>query len=242
MGRAADTWVIGSGGKTSLLQDLARQLTAAGDRCVLGTTTHLWATDGALVEPHGHRLAAAVAANDRWPLTVAAARQGAKLRGHAPDTLLSLLPHCDHLLVEADGARGLPLKAHAAHEPVLPAQPSRVILVLGVSALGRPLDERTVHRPQRFVELTGVPHGTLLLPEHLARILACPGGWLARLPAGPPPDLVLNQIDAVRPQRLASLRTALEPLERAGLLGSVSTRGRGCAPTVPPPPRPDPRG
>lgn len=43
----------------------------------------------------------------------------------------------DYTLVEADGSKGLPLKAHAPHEPVIPPQSNQTILVLGAEGLGR---------------------------------------------------------------------------------------------------------
>ncbi|MFR0769188.1 MAG: selenium cofactor biosynthesis protein YqeC [Dysosmobacter sp.] len=44
------------------------------------------------------------------------------------ETLATL---ADYVLVEADGSRQLPLKAHDAHEPVIPAVSRQVICVVG---------------------------------------------------------------------------------------------------------------
>ncbi len=77
----------------------------------------------------------------------------------------------DYVLVEADGARGLPLKAHAEGEPVIPACARRVVCVAGVDGVGVPV-EQACHRPQRFAQLTGVSVHDAVTPEALAAALA----------------------------------------------------------------------
>ena len=59
----------------------------------------------------------------------------------------------DYVLVEADGSAGKPLKAHAAHEPVIPDNAAQVICVAGASGLNRPISE-AVHRPEIFFQMT----------------------------------------------------------------------------------------
>ena len=43
----------------------------------------------------------------------------------------------DYVLVEADGAKRFPLKAPAAHEPVIPDETRLVIAVAGLSGVGK---------------------------------------------------------------------------------------------------------
>ena len=60
----------------------------------------------------------------------------------------------DYVLVEADGSKHLPLKAHLSHEPVIPAGCANVICVVGADCFHKPAVE-VCHRPERFTELTG---------------------------------------------------------------------------------------
>ena len=53
------------------------------------------------------------------------------------------------LLVEADGSRRLPLKAHAPHEPVIPKEAGCVLCVVGARGFDRPI-RKAVHRPEQF--------------------------------------------------------------------------------------------
>ena len=76
--------------------------------------------------------------------------------------------------MEADGSRGLPLKAHAPWEPVVPGVSSQTILVVGASGLGRPVRE-VAHRAERFCELAGCAPGDAATPELVARVIAAEG-------------------------------------------------------------------
>ena len=73
-------------------------------------------------------------------------------------------------VVEADGAKGLPLKAHEAHEPVIPPCAQRVVTVVGIDGIGRPISEVS-HRSARYAQLAGVDEETTVTPEIAARVV-----------------------------------------------------------------------
>lgn len=85
-----------------------------------------------------------------------------------------LVCSADYVLVEADGAKTLPLKAHAEHEPVIPACAGRTVCVVGVDGLGVPVSQ-TCHRPQRFAQLAGVSVDDAVTPEAVAAVLCVEG-------------------------------------------------------------------
>jgi len=92
------------------------------------------------------------------------------------------MPHVTWL-VEADGARRRLLKAPAEYEPVIPSEADRVVIVAGLDAIGRPLNERTVHRPEVAAPLLGVPPGAVVTPEMVAKLIGHPSGGLKGIPA-----------------------------------------------------------
>ncbi|MCS7062296.1 MAG: selenium cofactor biosynthesis protein YqeC [Anaerolineae bacterium] len=96
-------------------------------------------------------------------------------------------------LVEADGARGLLLKAPAGHEPAIPACADIVCVVANLEALGRPLDERVAHRVERITALIGAQAGAPITPQMMVDVLTHPEGGLKHIPAGARPVAVLNQ-------------------------------------------------
>ena len=158
------TAIIGSGGKTTLLRTLADELPG---RVLLCTSTHFqgYADLPTVLDPTEEALRGALT---RYPIVCAAGRSpiGKLVDCGLPyETLASL---ADYVLVEADGSRQLPLKAHAGHEPVIPACSRQVICVVGLSGLHRPVAE-TVHRPELFCPMVGCAPEDEATPERVAR-------------------------------------------------------------------------
>jgi molybdenum cofactor cytidylyltransferase len=109
------------------------------------------------------------------------------------------------LLIEADGSRKRPLKAPADHEPVIPAWVDCVIIVTGLSGLGQTLDNKWVHRPERFAELSGLSPGSIITTSALEKVLCNPAGGLKGIPHGARRVVMLNQADSHDLQAKAKL-------------------------------------
>ena len=75
-----------------------------------------------------------------------------------------------HIAVEADGARGLLLKASAEHEPVMPVSSAMTIGVLNLESIGLPLSAATVHRLEIVREILGKQTGDLIEWRDLAKL------------------------------------------------------------------------
>lgn len=105
----------------------------------------------------------------------------------------------DLLATEADGARGLSLKAPVQAEPVVPSSVDIVFALIGLDCLGRPLDERLAFRPELVSERTGLPAGAIVTPEAIARLAVHPEGCLKGAPAGAARVIVLNKLDRADP-------------------------------------------
>ena len=81
----------------------------------------------------------------------------------------------DVVLVEADGAKRLPLKAPAEYEPVIPPCADAVAAVAGMDAVGQAVGA-VCHRPERVCALLGAGAEHVLTPEDVALLLAKPPG------------------------------------------------------------------
>ena len=168
------TSVIGSGGKTSLLYYLSRHLAGT---VVLTTSTHMFPfPDLPLLDtsslPAGADPAALAAGMLRKHRVLAAgslSRETGKLKAPSlSPQLLSAL--ADYVIVEADGSKGLPLKAHRPSEPVIWPQSALTICVAGAAGLGKPAGE-VCHCPGLFCRLSGITPAEPILPEHIAQVL-----------------------------------------------------------------------
>lgn len=154
------TAIIGSGGKTSLMYRLAAELSERGSVLVM-TTTHIY--------PPTHIPVAPYATGTERLLCVGTPCGNGKLGApeQSPEALVEL---ADYVLVEADGSKRLPLKAHEAHEPVIPDNAAQTVVVVGASGLCRPICE-VAHRPARYAFLAETEPTALAMPELAARVL-----------------------------------------------------------------------
>ena len=162
------TALIGGGGKTTLLYTLTEELRKKGT-VLLCTSTHIMRpTQYEVLERAGEaEISAALAAHG----AVCVGEPSAEGKLGPPSLSFDALARlADYVLVEADGSRGLPLKAHLPHEPVLPQEAGQVIAVLGLTGLGRPIAE-AAHRPERYAGLTGCAPEDIATPERAARVL-----------------------------------------------------------------------
>lgn len=136
--------VMGAGGKTTAVRSLAHRL--SGFSVLWTTTTHIYpAAPGdcrlLLRAPAPDALAAALGEPG---IVCAGTPAGEKLTALSAESWAAACK-ADYIVCEADGAHRLPLKLHRTDEPVLPAETTHVLIVLGLSALGRPVEE-VVHR------------------------------------------------------------------------------------------------
>ena len=137
--------VIGAGGKTTAVRSLAHRL--SGFSVLWTTTTHIYPAPPEdcrlrLANPTAEPLAAALAEPG---VVCAGVPAGKKWTALSPESWAAACRAADYIVCEADGAHRLPLKLHRPDEPVLPAGTTHVLIVLGLSALGRPVGE-VVHR------------------------------------------------------------------------------------------------
>jgi molybdenum cofactor cytidylyltransferase len=195
--------LVGSGGKTTLMFQLAKDF---GSPVICTTTTHL-ALDQ-LTQADRHLVASDVSElpdPNQSPLEELLLVTGPEVEpnrvGSPPADVLEALVELAEkwacpLIIEADGARKLPLKAPAEHEPPIPDFIDVVITVVGLSGLGKPLQQEWVHRPELYSRLVGIPMGEILESQHLVNELTSPQGGLKNIPENARKILLINQVDA----------------------------------------------
>ncbi|MBT7954893.1 MAG: putative selenium-dependent hydroxylase accessory protein YqeC, partial [Rhodospirillaceae bacterium] len=116
----------------------------------------------------------------------------------------------DRILVEADGSARRPLKAPAAHEPVVPSGSDAMIIVAGLNGIGQPLDSDHLFRPEIWQQLTDDKAGKPITARAIAQALQHPEGLVKGCPPGAAKILFLNQADT--PDRLEAARDILQQL------------------------------
>jgi molybdenum cofactor cytidylyltransferase len=127
------------------------------------------------------------------------------------------------LLIEADGSRQRPLKAPGPSEPQIPDFVEIVVVVAGLSGLGRSLSSESVHRPEIYAQLAGLPLGALITPEYLSRVIMNASGGLKGIPPRARRVALLNQADTPYLQAEASrIATAISTGFDATVIASLN--------------------
>ena len=161
--------ITGAGGKTSLIFAWARELALTGKRVGITTTTHMMSPERMKKEPadlyEGIRMIEAAsaanyvcdeidkafAAGDTAFVFAPSDGKPDKVTMPSEEVFEHLREASDILLIEADGARRMPLKWPQEWEPVVPDHTDVTVCVAGLSALGR-APERALYGYEKLPE------------------------------------------------------------------------------------------
>ena len=194
--------LTGGGGKTTLLFALGRAFAAAGQSVLCTTTTRMHRplpVPGLSVAFPDDPAGITVPANGLLfaARTAPPGGDAGKVYGYGPEEVdaLHFRGAAAHIVVEADGAAGRPLKAPAEHEPVMPGATRAVIALVGLSCFLKPFGPETVFRPERVTAITGLLPGDAITPEAVAALVAHPEGFFKNAPSGAARLLFCNQAD-----------------------------------------------
>lgn len=213
--------LVGAGGKTTAMFRLAAELAAQGKRVVTTTTTRLSVAQVDLachplrpLSPLLIHFRGGARGSGEWGevlsrvrdaldahqqiLIIGADVDGDKVAGVPPEFIdaLAALDAVDAVIYEADGARMLPFKAPAEHEPVLAACTTLLVPVMGITAIGAALDDARVHRADIVARLAGARLGDALTPTLAARVIAHPAGGLKAKPRAARAVALINQVES----------------------------------------------
>lgn len=194
-GKKHNICLVGGGGKTTVMYELAAAWAACGRKVLALTSTHI-------LQPADGSFAADVpAVKNLW-------QQGSyavigtpelatsKLTAPPQDLYEALKLQADVILCEADGSRHHPCKVPAEYEPVLLPDSDIVLAVAGMDALGRPLAQ-ACQRSQLAAELLGCSLDSVIDAQMLASLLLSEQG--ARQNVGARAYyIVLNKCDLLK--------------------------------------------
>lgn len=162
------TSIIGSGGKTTLMYSLAKELSAS-KKVIICTFTKIYKPEHiiTLTDPSEEDIKNALLANN----CICVGKLSTEEKLTMPDIPVEiLLKYADYVISEADGAKGLPLKAHRHYEPVIHRKPVNTIQVLGISGINKKIKD-VCHRPKTYAEIAGASINDKVTPEMAARVV-----------------------------------------------------------------------
>ena len=236
---------VGGGGKSSLMAMLAEDAVRDGRTVLVTTTTKMLCRQlmdlGPLVMDRNpdtmmtdltmtvHHCPLVTAAAD---VTSAHSNENDQVIGLSPEVVTDIYQQglFELVFVEADGAKGLPFKAPAGHEPVIPSAATIVCPVVGIDSLGHPLSERFVHRAELVAQITGQAMDTEVNAGTITDVFSYYKTLMTKLS----PDIellpIINKVDD------SALREKAQPLvdalHGAGFRRVILTSTANAPPTI----------
>ncbi len=194
LGMAPVVSVVGAGGKTSLLRRLAEEYAKSGQKAIVTTTTHVLKEEHPyfLTDPSPDQIRECLEAyRQAW---AGGSSSGGRLKGLPEEHLKQMIGWGIPVLIEADGAKRMPLKVPADHEPVILPQTTHVLSVYGLDAVGRPLEEVCFRQKEAeaLLEKKGTEQVT---PGDIAFLAASEQGGRKGCPSKALYTVILNKAD-----------------------------------------------
>lgn len=194
-GKKHNICLVGGGGKTTVMYELAAMWAACGRRVLVLTSTHI-------LHPVDGSFAANVPAvqnlwqQGRYAVIGTPEFATGKLTLPPQSVYEALKLQADVILCEADGSKHHPCKVPAEHEPVFLPDCDMVLAVAGMDALGNSL-QQACQRPQLAAELLGCSAEKIIDAQMLAALLLSEQG--ARKNVGARAYyIVLNKCDLLK--------------------------------------------
>jgi len=160
--------LVGGGGKTTTMFYIGNFFANMGKRVVITTSTHIEKTEKFAEIKSAKELENLFSGSE--PVVVGT-DEGKKLSSLELSELENFTKYADIVLVEADGAKKLPIKIpREDNEPVIPVSTDVCIVCMGIDAVGESLSEKCF-RYERALEFFGWDKDHILTPKDAAFIL-----------------------------------------------------------------------
>ena len=160
---------VGSGGKTGTIFKQAAAYREEGKRVLVTTSTQMGAREGTIIGDDALNIIAALE-RDGFVLAGTQANREGKIAALSEAVFREAAVHADIVLVEADGSRQHPLKFPAAHEPVIPEGTDEIVVICGLSAIGKPAKD-VCHRLELVKAAIGIEDDTIITKEHVRELV-----------------------------------------------------------------------
>ncbi|SHJ04091.1 probable selenium-dependent hydroxylase accessory protein YqeC [Dethiosulfatibacter aminovorans DSM 17477] len=173
--------VTGSGGKTTLVENMAKELVEQGKTVLIATSTKIFfprkgsevivlneeiLKNIKLVEPDILYGGKGIGKDD-------------KIIGFDIETISDIFKNenIDFILVEGDGSKQMPVKGYGGFEPVVPDETEILISVLGMNSLHTCINDSNVHRVEAFKKITGLEDNDEIGCNNLFELFAHEDGY-----------------------------------------------------------------
>lgn len=159
--------IVGAGGKTGLMKEMADHFRQEGKSVFVTTTTHMFIEEDTLLTDETAVIRDALQKNG---YAFAGVPEEPKIRPLPASVYEDVCAAADVVLVEADGSKHMPLKYPNATEPVVPDNADEILVVCGLHGLGKPAKD-VCHRVDLVKQHLGITEDTVIAPQHIYRLV-----------------------------------------------------------------------
>ena len=226
--------LIGAGGKTSVMFNLASALKMIGKKVLVTTTTKIFLPEkeqyDSIVFDSSDTLARLKKSK---PGTITCLGRGLHENDHkvigVDKGLVDQLFDSrlfDWILAEGDGSRGKAIKAPDVGEPVIPERTTIVLGLIGLDALGKKVNDENVHRSRLFCNVTGAKENDRIDESIIARLIISRKGLFKNVPEGSRRMVLLNKADVLPDHKAPILIRRLTEKEDHHIhIAAISAKG-----------------
>lgn len=161
--------VVGGGGKTTVIKRLAAEYKKRQRPIIVTTTTHMQMPKEQIVLTSPNIELLATLLTQRKVVWLGTPQDDGKIASFPMPFLEACRMLHVPILIEADGAKGMPCKCPAEHEPVIWGKTTVVLGVVGLDAVGEPI-ANVCHRPECVEEVLQKDKEDTLTCEDIVRI------------------------------------------------------------------------
>lgn len=173
--------VTGSGGKTTLVEDMADWLVGNGKTVLIATSTKIVypARKNSVTILNPQILKKMDFKKSEIIYAGKEITSDYKIAGFDSEIISEIFvnKNIDFILVEGDGSKKKPVKGYADFEPVIPKETEILISVLGMNSLGLEVNDENIHRVEKFMESTGLSKGDKVKCKNLFKLFTHSNGY-----------------------------------------------------------------
>lgn len=155
--------IVGAGGKTTLMFTLGEEL-RKDNRVLITTTTRIYMPETNqfdFIKINSKKFNQKVKKNGIYIYGEYVDDEN-KIKGLNLETLEKQLHKFDYVLVEGDGSKKKPLKGWRDDEPVVSINTTKTIGILSIEVIGKEINEKNIHRVDRFLDITNSNIGEVI--------------------------------------------------------------------------------
>ncbi len=155
--------IVGAGGKTTLMFTLGEELRGEG-KVLITTTTKIYMPETKqfdFLEIDFHKFNEHIIDKGIYIYGESVDSEN-KIKGLNLNLLEKQLHKFDYVLVEGDGSKKKPIKGWREDEPVVSSNTTKTVGVLSIEVVGKEINEKNIHRVDRFLDITNSNIGEVI--------------------------------------------------------------------------------